>query len=319
MQTIINDLLAAAIAQRASDVYLLPQGDTYQIRLRHATGLRAWRTLPVERGRQVISYFKFHANMTVSENRRPQVGAMTWPGEVPIELRFSTVGDFANRESLVMRLIYPATLLTNAYLVPTQQTHLQQIASRRGLVLLAGPTGSGKTTTLYHVASQLSATAVVLTVEDPVEIKEPRFMQLQVNPAAGMTYDALIKVGLRHRPDVFIIGEIRDAATAQAAVRAALSGHLVLSTVHAQHAAGAISRLQDLGVATNQLRQVLTASCYQRLVPRLTAGPAVLLDLLHGEQLWTTTTMTEGWRNNLDEAVRTNQISVATARQFQFG
>lgn len=319
MQTIINDLLAAAIAQRASDVYILPQARTYQIRLRHATGLVAWRTLSFARGQQVISYFKFHANMTVSESRRPQVGAMTWPGDVPIELRFSTVGDFANRESLVLRLIYPYALTASAYLVPTQEHQLQQVASRRGLILLAGPTGAGKTTTLYNIASQLSETAVVLTVEDPVEIKEPRFMQLQVNPAAGMTYEALIKVGLRHRPDVFIIGEIRDAATAQAAIRAALSGHLVLSTVHAQHAAGAISRLQDLGVAPQQLRQVLTASCYQRLLPRLAGGPAVLLDLLHGEQLWTTTQMTEGWQQNLDEAVRTHQISRATAQQFQFG
>ncbi|MCH4124378.1 MAG: Flp pilus assembly complex ATPase component TadA [Levilactobacillus sp.] len=319
MQTLIDELLAAAVGQTASDIYILPQADSYQIRLRHATGLVAWQTLPADRGRQVISYFKFHANMTVSENRRPQVGAMTWPGPPPIELRFSTVGDFANRESLVIRLIYPYALTTNAYLVPNQQAQLQALASHRGLVLLAGPTGAGKTTTLYHVASQLNASAVVLTVEDPVEIKEPRFMQLQVNPAAGMTYEALIKVGLRHRPDVFIIGEIRDAATAQAAIRAALSGHLVLSTVHAQHAAGAISRLQDLGIATSQLRQVLTASCYQRLLPRVAAGPAVLLDMLHGTDLWTTTSMTEGWQKHLDEAVRTNQISLATAQRFQFG
>ena len=319
IQKMITELLAAARAKRVSDIYVLPQQTGYQIRLRQLGAVTTWRQVTAQLGRQLITYFKFQANMAVSENRRPQVGAMTWPGPPePLELRFSTVGDYVGRESLVIRVIYPYHTGQMAYLDGTQPVQLQQLAQRRGLLLFAGPTGSGKTTTMYTIARELAVT--VLTIEDPVEIKEADFIQLQVNEAAEMDYEALLKVGLRHRPDVFIIGEIRDTVTAQAAVRAALSGHLVLTTVHAQSAGGAIPRLTELGVPLAQLRQVLTGSCYQRLIPRLQDGPAVLLDILAGEQLWQATkTTTERWRRTLEEAGEEHTISMATVRQFREG
>ncbi|UIF29637.1 Flp pilus assembly complex ATPase component TadA [Levilactobacillus brevis] len=316
----IRELLAAAISRQTSDIYILPQATGYQIRLRQLGAVTQWRQITQMLGTQVITYFKFQANMAVSENRRPQVGALTWPGDPAVELRFSTVGDYAGRESLVIRVIYPYHTQQMAYLDASQPTQLAQLAERRGLMLFAGPTGSGKTTTMYTIASQLAATATVLTIEDPVEIKSAHFIQLQVNAAAGMSYEALLKVGLRHRPDVFIIGEIRDPLTAQAAVRAALSGHLVLSTVHAQTASGCVSRLVELGVPLPQLRQVLTASCYQRLIPRVQQAPAVLLDILVDEALWQLQrTTTERWWHTLEQAQRQQVISVETAQRFRVG
>ncbi len=319
IQKMITELLVAARAKRVSDIYVLPQQTGYQIRLRQLGTVTTWRQVTAQLGRQLITYFKFQANMAVSENRRPQVGAMTWLGPPePLELRFSTVGDYVGRESLVIRVIYPYHAGQMAYLDETQPVQLQQLAQRRGLLLFAGPTGSGKTTTMYTIARELAVT--VLTIEDPVEIKEADFIQLQVNETAEMDYEALVKVGLRHRPDVFIIGEIRDTVTAQAAVRAALSGHLVLTTVHAQSAGGAIPRLTELGVPLVQLRQVLTGSCYQRLIPRLQDGPAVLLDILAGDQLWQAAkTTTERWRRTLEEAGKKRTISMATVRQFWEG
>jgi len=321
IQTLITALLQEARTRQTSDIYLVVDATGYQVRLRQPQAVVLWRTLSLATGGQLITYFKFHANMAVSEHRRPQLGALTWPlPDTTLELRFSTVGDYLGRESLVIRLIYPYQNLTADYLVATQQSALVQLARRRGLLLFAGPTGAGKTTTLYTIARQVAQDAVVLTIEDPVEIKEPRFLQLQVNAGAGMAYDDLIKVGLRHRPDIFIIGEIRDAVTAQAAVRAALSGHLVLSTLHARSAGGTLARLRDLGVTDEQLRQVLTAASYQRLIPRIDRGPAVLLDLSAGEDLWQTTPqMTEGWRQNLENAVAHGTITEQTQRDFAAG
>lgn len=320
IEDMIQSLMTRAVTQRVSDIYILPVTVGYQIRLRQTNRVVVWQNVTAAIGQQMLTYFKFHANMAVSERRRPQVGALTWPGEPTVELRFSTVGDYANQESLVIRVIYPYAATSGHYLQAEQPKQLLALAQRRGLLLFSGPTGAGKTTTMYTVASQLAAATVVLTVEDPVEIKEPRFMQLQVNAPAGMTYEALIKVGLRHRPDVFIIGEIRDAVTAQAAVRAALSGHLVLSTVHAQTAGGTVSRLLDLGIPVSQLQQVLTAACYQRLIPRVKTTPAVLLDILAGQALWPAPKeTTERWRDSLEDAVNTGTITPATAQRFVAG
>ncbi|GEO70699.1 competence type IV pilus ATPase ComGA [Levilactobacillus acidifarinae] len=321
IQALINDLLQTAQQQRVSDIYVLPQQTGYRVQLRQTQRMQTWRILAADVGQQLLTYFKFHANMAVSEHRRPQVGALTW--ELPnghLELRFSTVGDYAGHESLVIRLIYPYQDLALDYLDPPQKQQLGQLATQRGLMLFAGPTGAGKTTTMYTTARQLATDALVLTIEDPVEIKEPRFVQLQVNVPAGMAYGDLIKVGLRHRPDAFIIGEIRDGVTAQAAVRAALSGHLVLSTIHARSAAGTIDRLLDLGVAADQLRQVLTAACYQRLIPRTPHGTAVLLAILTGPALWQPTGQTqERWRKTLERAHAAGTITAQTLATYAAG
>ena len=150
--------------------------------------------------------------------------------------------------------------------------------------MTSGPTGSGKTTTMYEVAKKLSPNKVVMTIEDPVEVHEPTFLQSQVNNEAGIDYQSLLKAALRHRPDILIIGEIRDQGTARLAVDAALSGHLVFATVHAKSTLQTISRLESLGIKNDELANCLTAVSYQRLLPSA-VGMQCLMDIAKGELL----------------------------------
>ena len=190
-------------------------------------------SLTTSRGIEVINYFKYIAQMDISEHRRPQVGAMIYLfDDKKYYLRLSSLGDFNDAESLVIRIIYPIN--KSKYYLPGQIQQLQELALKRGLVLTSGPTGSGKTTTMYELAKELGQDKVVMTIEDPVEVHETSFLQTQANNEAGIDYVSLLKAALRHRPDILIIGEIRDHGTARLAVDAALSGHLVLATIHAK-------------------------------------------------------------------------------------
>ena len=320
----VNDQLIAkimeiAINHKTSDIYILPSQIGFRL-LRLTNGILSQpQKLSSHDGQRLMAYFKYRANMAVSEHRRPQMGAMKWsvPNQT-VYLRLSSVGDYRGRESLVIRLIYQ---LHENYrlLVSHQWSQLQQICSHRGMVIFAGPMGSGKTTTMYRLGRQFASSGVVMSIEDPVEIDEPSFVQLQVNELAQMNYDSLIRVGLRHRPAVFIVGEIRDPQTALMTVRAALSGHLVLATVHAQNTGGVVHRLKQLGVEETYLQQTLTGICYQRLLPT-SDGPAVLFDLLDSRNQATIMGgMTDGWHENLKQAAKTGKIDAATARLFQEG
>ena len=186
--------------------------------------------------------------------------------------------------------------------------------------MISGPTGSGKTTTLYRLLDKVSDDKLVLTIEDPVEIQQPKFVQLQVNEDASIYYDDLIKVALRHRPEVLLVGEIRDGTTAKAAVQAALSGHLVLSTVHAMSARDVILRLQDLGVEKDKLAVALSGVVYQRLLPTCDNQQAAIIDMLQapeikrvldGEQV---PQFSKNWQEVLHHAIRTNKISKETCQ-----
>lgn len=256
------------IANRISDLYVLPLNEQYRMLYHNVQGVMTTKKISLDAGNQLISYLKYRANMAVSEHRRPQVGALVMEekGEI-INLRLSSVGDYSGKESLVIRFIYSFESISHQQLIPNQLGMLQQLVRHRGLILFSGPMGSGKTTTMYQLARKAMKNRVVMTIEDPVEIEEKNFIQLQVNNQANMSYDQLLKVGLRHRPEAFIIGEIRDTLTAKMAIRAALSGHLVLSTVHAKNVFGVISRMEQLGVEQSYLAQVLTGVCYQRLLP----------------------------------------------------
>lgn len=230
----LNEIIQAAVNQRASDIYWLPTVEGYQVLVQAAGSLRALTQITTELAQQLMNHIKYRSNMAISDHRRPQLGAMTLTlAEQTLNLRISAVGDFLDRESLVVRLLYEGSAQKLSYLVPQQRQQLSQLMRRTGLILFSGPMGSGKTSTMYDLVRQLRGQRLVMTIEDPVEIYEPQFLQLQVNAPAQMAYGDLLKVGLRHHPDVFIIGEIRDAETARIAVQAALSGHLVLSTIHA--------------------------------------------------------------------------------------
>lgn len=318
--------IAVAIGKRAADLYILPYHQYYRLLMTCQGELQVIKEVSVDYGQRLISFLKYQADMAVSEHRRPQLGAMEWQyGPEIVNLRLSSVGDYQGRESLVVRFIYHLSAANYHILFPDQWEQLKTLLRQRGLILFAGPMGSGKTTTMYQLARSLADEQVVMTIEDPVEIHEPSFIQLQVNELAGMDYQQLLRLGLRHRPDVFIIGEIRDSETAKMTIRAALSGHLVLGTVHAQNAYGVVARLEQLGVSAGFLRQTLTAVFYQRLLPMSDGRRAVLFDCLAGEDLRLAFNsqqkrgMSDAWRKHLKSAVQSGKIAAEVKTEFIHG
>lgn len=321
----LEQLLAQLVHQRVADLYLLPASEGFRILINQGGQRKSLDVIPTTVANRWISHLKYQANMSVTEHRRPQAGALQLKlGQMIVDVRLSTVGDFRDRESMVLRFIYRLDNQSYSLLVPSQWDELAKVTQQRGLVLFAGPTGSGKTTTMYQLARKLKS-QVVMTIEDPVEIEEQSFLQLQVNELAGMGYQELLKVGLRHRPQVFIIGEIRDQQTAMMAIQAALSGHLVMATVHARSANGVIARLRQLQINDYEITQSLSGVAYQRLLPTTSGKMAVLFDLLTNQEDWQLAVNQNGgaigkqWQANLAKLVAAGKISSATQRQFQFG
>ncbi len=321
----LEQLLAQLVHQRVADLYLLPTEGGYRVLMNLNGQRKALEIIPTVVANRWISHLKYRANMSVTEHRRPQAGALKLKvGQMIVDVRLSTVGDFHDRESMVMRFIYRLASQQYSLLIPAQWDELVRTTKVRGLILFAGPTGSGKTTTMYQLARELKG-QVVMTIEDPVEIEEPAFLQLQVNELAGMGYQELIKVGLRHRPQVFIIGEIRDRKTATMAIQAALSGHLVMATVHARSARGVIARLRQLQINEYEIEQSLSGIAYQRLLPTVDGKMAVLFDLLTGRAIWQAVDNQIGgengqqWQANLAKLAAAGKILPETQQQFQFG
>lgn len=317
----VSQLLDDAIQVQASDIYFLPDGDRYMIKIRHQNTVTIWDQMDYPPARRMMNYCKYIADMALSEQRRPQIGSMDWNvADKQYFLRLSSVGDFNGMESLVIRIIYSLGDAKTAFFNENQVRFVSEISRKRGLIIFSGPTGSGKTTTIYNLVKQMVQDQFVMTIEDPIEIKEPRFLQLQVNHDAGMDYTDLIKVGLRHRPDVFIIGEIRDAMTAEAAIKAALSGHLVYTTIHAQDPVGVISRLKQLGITDTFIAQAVTGIAYQRLVPTIDGGQRAMLAAHEYFELadlksydWSE------WQDGLSTAVKDKLVTPEVAEKFNLG
>lgn len=261
--------------------------------------------------------------MDISEHRRPQVGSYIFKKDKEsIFLRFSVLGEFSGKESLVIRLI--TEINSNHYFFIEQLDILMGAAIKRGLILTSGPTGSGKTSTMYYLAKKLANNKVVMTIEDPVEVFEPAFLQTQVNHEAGIDYQSLLKAALRQRPDILIIGEIRDKVTARLAVDAALSGHLVLATVHARSTLQTIARLKGLGIDSVELANCLNCVSYQRLIQTKNGRNACLLDIVSGEKLKKEINKAEpgdfiNWQEKLAELLKEERISVDSFTNFQEG
>lgn len=255
--------------QRMSDIYLLPQLEDYLLIGRMHERIQMLSRLSKDRAEQYLIYLKFQANMDVGEKRRPQLGAFRQTiSHDNLYLRLSTVSNYRQQESLVIRFLYHSQNQKQMYYVnPTQLNVLRELIQKRGLHLFSGPVGSGKTTLMYHLAKNMARHHHVMTIEDPVEMDEPNFLQLQVQPKIQCDYDELIKLALRHRPDCLIIGEIRDEKTASYAMRAALTGHTVLATIHGQSVHGIRRRLIDLGVRPIDIDQGIASVTYQRLLP----------------------------------------------------
>ena len=227
-----------------------------------------------EEGGRLITYFKYLASMDVSEKRRPQSGSLSYPiGEdKEQDLRLSTISNYHNKESLVIRLleIKEEVYLDKSTLLQEELRLMKRlILLRSGLILFSGPVNSGKTTTMYQlVRDRMRNTNLqVISIEDPVEIEEEKFLQIQVNEKAGNTYEASLKASLRHHPDVIIVGEIRDEETAKMAIRGALTGHLIIASIHAKNAEGVLSRMNELGISNDMLRQTIVAIVFQKLLP----------------------------------------------------
>ncbi|RYL92367.1 type II/IV secretion system protein [Sporolactobacillus sp. THM7-4] len=266
-----RELLKDAYSLGASDIHFIPRKEDTLIELRINGYLYQLAILSRYQAQRLINHFKFLSGMDIGERRLPQSGAMlALINHDAVSLRMSTLPT-PNSESLVIRLLPQRKELTIDDLSVFEEA-TQGLSSllnyENGLILISGPTGSGKTTTLYTLLSSLQKryNSRVITLEDPIEKQNDAFIQMEVNERADFTYADGFKAILRHDPDIVMIGEIRDEETAQIAVRASLTGHLVLSTVHASSASMTIRRLIELGIPRFDLKETLVGVIAERLV-----------------------------------------------------
>ncbi len=270
----LDSILQQAFEQRASDIHMEPKRDKALVRFRVDGVLQDMHSFPRIVYRAVVSRLKMLSGLDIAEKRRPQDGRFKRiEADKEIELRVSTMPTVFG-EKAVLRVFDPAALVSNIEqmrLAPDEQERLETILGRReGLALVTGPTGSGKTTTLYSVLRHLATPEVnVISIEDPVELVHPQLTQVQVNPRIDLNFAAAIRSVLRQDPDIVMVGEIRDGETAEMAVQAALTGHLVLSTLHTNDAASTVTRLADLGVPPFLIASTLVGVIAQRLVRTL--------------------------------------------------
>lgn len=265
VQEIAQKIIATAKEKKAQDIYFIPKEKSYELHMRVGDERCLIDSYEFEVLAAVISHFKFVAGMNVGEKRRSQLGSCDYQYDEKVSsLRLSTVGDYRGHESLVIRLLHDEEQDLHFWFQDVNELGKQY--RQRGLYLFAGPVGSGKTTLMHELAKSLFKGQQVMSIEDPVEIKQEDMLQLQLNEAIGLTYENLIKLSLRHRPDLLIIGEIRDSETARAVVRASLTGATVFSTIHAKSIRGVYERLLELGVTEEELAVVLQGVCYQRLI-----------------------------------------------------
>lgn len=272
---IVDWLLKYAFDQRASDIHIEPRREVMRMRFRIDGVLHSIYEFPTLVGTAIISRLKILGRMNVAEKRKPQDGRIKTKraNGNEAELRLSTMPT-AFGEKLVMRIFDPEILLRSfeelGLINEDQQRWNTMIEKPHGIVLVTGPTGSGKTTTLYSSLKLLATDAVnVSTVEDPIEMLEESFNQTQVQHNIDLDFAAGIRTLMRQDPDIIMVGEIRDIETAKMAVQAALTGHLVISTLHTNDATSAITRMMDLGVPNYLIRSTLIGVMAQRLVRTL--------------------------------------------------
>jgi len=264
-----------AFEQRASDIHIEPRRDSGNVRFRIDGVLHQVYQIPTPVMVAMTSRIKVLGRMDVVEKRRPQDGRLktVTPDGAEVELRLSTMPT-AFGEKMVMRIFNPENLVKDyrelGFSEEEEKKWAQISGAPHGIILVTGPTGSGKTTTLYSTLKDLAKPEVnVCTVEDPIEMVEPAFNQMQVQAGIGVNFASGIRTLMRQDPDIIMVGEIRDLETAEMAIQAALTGHLVLSTLHTNDAPAAITRLLDLGVPPYLLQSTLLGVMAQRLVRTL--------------------------------------------------
>ncbi len=271
---IVSTILEYAVNSRASDVHIEPQEDRVRVRYRIDGILYDRLSLPKTVQDAVISRIKILSEMKIDEHRTPQDGRFNFKvDEKEVDLRISVLPTVFG-EKIVMRLLRKSgglpTLNELGLTGGTLKSLESAILRPHGIIIVCGPTGSGKTTTLYSILSRLNTTRVnIMTLEDPVEYQIAGINQVQINPAVGLTFASGLRSFLRQDPNIILVGEIRDGETADLAIQAALTGHLVLSTLHTSNASGALPRLIDLGAESFLLASTMNGILGQRIVRKI--------------------------------------------------
>jgi len=268
---LVNLMITKAVKDRASDIHVEPEETRLRIRYRVNGAMREEAAPPKSMQNELISRIKIAANLDVSEKRLPQDGRFMMNVDgANIDLRVSTLPTI-NGEKIVIRILDRRNLLLTlkqlGFSEKMEQAWNNTIRKPEGLILISGPTSSGKTSTLYTTLQTINSIEKnIITVEDPVEYSLPLIIQIQINEKAGLTFPSTLRAMLRQNPDIIMIGEIRDRETAQMAVRSALTGHLVFSTIHTNDAPSAIARLTDMGLENYLVASALKGVLAQRLV-----------------------------------------------------
>jgi type II secretory ATPase GspE/PulE/Tfp pilus assembly ATPase PilB-like protein len=274
---LVNQIILNAIQQEASDIHieLFNDGKEARIRFRRDGNMEIFSDYPRTYHKAVVSRIKIMSGLDISEKRRPQDGKISFriPDDGRVDLRVATIPAMLGVEFVTIRILASGEPLPLGSLgMANRDTNVFREVFQRpyGLILVCGPTGSGKTTTLHSVLKELNTEErKIWTAEDPVEIVQPNLCQVQINSKIGMTFATVLRSFLRADPDVIMIGEMRDHETAQIALEASMTGHLVLSTLHTNSASETVARLLDLGIDAYNLSDALLAILAQRLARKL--------------------------------------------------
>jgi type IV pilus assembly protein PilB len=283
---LVNQLLHRAIAEHASDIHVEPTGEDVRVRFRVDGQLALEQTVPAALHSPLLARIKVMAGLDIADKRLPQDGRLHLEDRPDVDVRVSTLPTVFGEKAVLRILDRSQSLLDvkSLALSPANEARLARMTrNTSGMVLITGPTGSGKTTTLYALLkAQNTVQRNIVTIEDPVEYQLPGTNQTQVNPAIGYTFSRGLRAILRQDPDVVMVGEIRDEETAEIAIRGALTGHFMMSTMHTPDAPSAVLRLTDMGVEPYLVAASLVGVMGQRLIRQVCPDcrhPAVLTDL----------------------------------------
>ncbi|MBR7156322.1 MAG: type II/IV secretion system protein [Lentisphaeria bacterium] len=271
---LVNDIFTRSLELGASDIHIEPGEEMVSVRCRVDGVLTEILSCPLNQFPAIASRIKLIGGLNIAESRLPQDGRTNVSlGRMQLDMRISTI-PILTGESIVLRLLNRESVNFDLRQLGLSKEHLEQfeklIRIPHGIILVVGPTGSGKTTTLYSVINQLNdQRKKIITIEDPVEYRTPGLCQVQVNSKVGVTFAAGLRSIVRQDPDIILVGEIRDRETADIAINAALTGHLVLSTLHTNDAVGAVTRLLDMGVENFLVSSALFGVLSQRLVRKI--------------------------------------------------
>jgi len=291
---LVNHIMTHAMTSRASDIHIEPFEDHLKVRYRIDGVIQEQSSPPKKLIAAIISRIKLMARLNIAERRLPQDGRIQFRAQgKEIDMRVSTVPTMYG-ESIVMRLLDKKSIQLELASLGFSEQNFQRIQAQlkhpHGVLLVTGPTGSGKTTTLYAALNQLNTAAnKILTVEDPVEYELEGINQIQANPKIGLSFSDALRSIVRQDPDIIMIGEMRDTETARIAIQSALTGHLVLSTIHTNDAGSAITRLMDMGVEdyllTSSINGIIAQRLVRRLCPQCRQEKTVLAEIIQELQL----------------------------------